>query len=161
MDKKQFEDYVKRIGKEKDLHVLIDSYDEFERNFSCKPDRKEYPYPKAGTVIDENKSVKWNREEVVRLRESFENKVKELNTYKNLIRDAYAEKIVVLSVKKRDISRNEGRKIWEYAYSKEHDKGIYAITRTFEDVVDLYEGLLKIQKSEEKNAKSHQEKSCS
>ena len=53
-------------------------------NMSCKPSTTK---PKTGDIIDEDKSVKWNREEVVRLQNEYEKEVKELNTAKNKRRE--------------------------------------------------------------------------
>lgn len=46
---------------------------------SCRPDREKFPYPRVGAVIDEDKSVRWNREEVDRLRQAHDEEVKKLN----------------------------------------------------------------------------------
>ena len=45
MTNKHFEELIEQIRKEKDINCLIKSFDDFNLHFSCKPDRKIYPYP--------------------------------------------------------------------------------------------------------------------
>lgn len=49
-------------------------------DFSCKPSYKKY---KEGTIFDEEKSVRWNREEVDRKNNLRQEEVKRLNREKN------------------------------------------------------------------------------
>ena len=76
---------VKHIKAEKNLITCVSAYKDFLENFSCKPDRDKFPYPKVGSIIDEEKSVKWNRNEVDRQRKNFNTRVENLNKYKNYI----------------------------------------------------------------------------
>ena len=112
MTKEQFEELEKWIKKEKDMNCLIESFDDFTLHFSCRPNREIYPYPKINEVIDEDKSVKWNREEVSRLRERFEKRVEELNKYKNKIIVEYEDRLITLLGKDNNISHDERSQIW-------------------------------------------------
>lgn len=56
----EYNSLIKEIKKEKELEVLVTSYEKVLENYPCRPDRKEYPFPKVTDVLDENKSVKWN-----------------------------------------------------------------------------------------------------
>lgn len=143
MTNKHFEELIEQIRKEKDINSLIESFDDFNLHFSCKPDRKIYPYPNNNDVIDENKTVKWNREEVKRLRERFENRVVELNKYKNKLFSEYKYWFITLLNKDNNISYSESFKIWEYAYSENHSSGIKYVVFKYEEIVDLYNDLLK------------------
>ena len=74
-----FEKNVNKKMKEiKDINLLEEKCYNFFNEYSFKPDREQFPYPKIGEVLDEEKSVKWNREEVYRLREAHDEKVKDL-----------------------------------------------------------------------------------
>lgn len=136
---------IKEIKKEKELYVLVLSYEEFCLNYSCKPDREEYPYPKRTYILDEEKSVKWNREEVERLRKAFENKVEELNKYKNLITKAFEDRIVKAMAKDNGISVEESLKIWNYAYAEKHSNGIIFVVYCYNELAGLYADLLEIR----------------
>lgn len=64
----------------------------FERmeSMPCKPEGRKYP---PDYIFDEEKSVKWNREEVNRQNQEREEKVKELQRVKNKARDEVMEDI--------------------------------------------------------------------
>lgn len=112
-----FDSLIKKIKKEKALNTLVSSFESFCAGYSRKPNREEYPYPRTTDIIDEDKSVKWNREEVQRLRRAFESKAEELNRYKNLISSAFEGRIIEILAKDNSISVEESQKIWSYAYS--------------------------------------------
>ena len=144
MTKEQFEELEKWIKKEKDMNCLIESSDDFTLHFSCRPNGEIYPYPKINEVIDEDKSVKWNREEVSRLRERFEKRVEELNKYKNKIIVEYEDRLITLLGKNNNISHDESSKIWSYAYLESHSSGVRDVTSTYEEIADLYNDLFPV-----------------
>ena len=136
---------LKEIKSEKNLETLITPFEEFLLNYSCKPNRNEYPYPN-NDVIDENKSVKWNREEKERLKNLYLKRVKELNTYKNLITSSFEKQIIKILARKRKISIAESSILWVYAYNIGHSNGIRDILFIYEDIADMYADLLKTRK---------------
>lgn len=148
-NKDGFDSLVKKIKEEKALNTLVSSFESFFTGYSCKPNREEYPYPKETDVIDEDKSVKWNREEVQRLRRAFESKVEELNRYKNLISSAFEGRIIEILAKDNSISVEESQKIWSYAYSEGHSCGIRNVIFCYEEFISVYADLLKIRKESE------------
>lgn len=144
-------EYLDKIEKYDYVGDLEQDYNDFLRNFSCRPDRSEYPYPKVGDVIDEDKSVKWNREEVVRLRDAYDERVKELNKMKSTINKAFEDKFVILLAKDNGLSKGVAKLVYAYAYMESHDSGPYAVRGTFDDVADLLNDIKKLEKSQKKN----------
>ena len=114
------------------------SYEEIREDFitlahmSCKPTLVK---PRANDVIDEEKSVRWNREEVERRILAYEEEVKELNRKKNAYRDELVNE-VCKTIKNdiKGISINDARRIWEYAKANNDDW-----IGTFADIEDLVE----------------------
>lgn len=98
----------------------------------CKPSMSK---PRPNDVIDEDKSVKWNREEVARRILAYEEEVKELNRKKNAYRDELVNE-VCKTIKNdiKGISINAARRIWEYAKANNDDW-----IGTFADIEDLVE----------------------
>ena len=143
----EVKDYIKEINKETNCDKLVSLSDDFWRTFSCKPDRKEYPYPKTGDILDEDKSVKWNREEVERQRQAYLNRVDELNRCKNTISNAFDDRIVTLLAKDHGFSKEESRKIWNFAYEQEHSGGTSSVVSAYTDFADVYAELLEIRES--------------
>lgn len=147
-NKDEFDSLIKRVKKEKTLNILVSSFESFCTGYSCKPNREEYPCPRVTDIIDEDESVKWNGEEVQRLRRAFENKVEELNRYKNLISSAFEGRIIEILAKDNSISVEESQKIWSYAYSEGHSCGIRNVISCYEEFVSVYADLLKIRKEQ-------------
>ena len=146
VNKTELDKLLKGILQETNLDILIINYKDFYSSFSCKPDKNDYPYPGKTDVIDEDKSVKWNREEVKRLRNAYEDRVKELNKYKNLIDHTYESRIIEVLADENDISIAESKKLWSHAYSEGHDSGIYNVISYYDEIVELYLDLLEIRK---------------
>ena len=134
----------------KSVDELVKNYENFYNTFSCKPDPQIYSCPKVGTIIDEDQSVRWNREEVKRLRNTYENRVKELNQYKNTIMNTYEKCIIKLLAKENRISVDESIIIWTYAWMRSHDEGIESVVNTFNEIADLYIDLLDLKLSSQK-----------
>lgn len=151
VEDKMLEDYLDKIEKYDYVGDLEQDYSDFLRNFSCRPDRNEYPYPKVGDVIDEDKSVKWNREEVARLRDAYDERVKELNKMKSKIGGAFEDKFIKLLAKDNGLSKGVAKLVYAYAYMDSHDSGIYAIRGTFEEVAELVNDIKKLEKSKKKD----------
>lgn len=103
---------------------------------------------KKTDIIDEDESVKWNKEEVQRLRRAFENKVEELNRYKNLICSAFEGRIIEILANDNSVSVEESQRIWSYAYSEGHSCGIRNVISCYEEFVSAYADLLKIRKEQ-------------
>ena len=105
-----------------------DSWEEIEADYraacslSCKPDDS-FQKVKTGDVIDEDKSVRWNREEVERLKEVYAEEVKRLNRKKNgAITDATMRAVRLIS-QEAEVSEEKARILWDFVYEKYHAYG--------------------------------------
>lgn len=129
------------IQKLHDINIILESWNEFERNFSCKPDPDEFPKYKTGDVIDEDKSVKWNREEIERRITARNDEVKRLNTMKNTLSNLYETVLIRELAKDYKISEKETKIIWSKAYDDNHAYGITSVYNTFTELADMYDDL--------------------
>ena len=136
-DNKDLQEVVRSIKAEKYLVTLVSAYEDFLGNFSCKPDRDEFPYPKIGTIIDEDRSVKWNKEEVDRQRAVFETRVEDLNKYKNLINIHFKEQLTRTFAKDNHITIVESKKLFDFAYKTDYTKGIRTVVNTYKDLTKV------------------------
>lgn len=99
---------------------------------SCKPTAIR---PKTGTFIDEEKSVRWNKEEVVRQQETYDAEVKRLNQEKNKRRDSlYSELYKVIKSEVKGISIGDAKSIFGRAYEEGHS---YGYAQVFSELDDL------------------------
>lgn len=135
---------VKVVMAETNIDNLVENYNNFMTSFSCKPDRDVFPYPKVGDVLDEDKSVKWNRDEVARLREVYDAEVKKLNSDRNTICNAYETQIKFLLSEDYGLNSDEVNKLWSYAYAEGHAYGVREVVSQFKDVASLYTDLLSV-----------------
>lgn len=127
--------------------VKLKEWSEYRRLFermesmSCRPDDRKYP---LDYIFDEEKSVKWNREEANRRNQEREEKVKELQCAKNKARDEVMEDIyfaIQQEVGGR-IGRDGAMKIWAYAYEHGHACGWNDIQCCLNEVVELISGIV-------------------
>lgn len=110
-------------------------------NMSCKPNFKKLP---KEWIIDENQSVKWNRDQVELNNQNYQKVVKELNAKKNKARDSVYEDIYkkIQDEVGHDISRNSAIKIWNYAYTEGHSCGWMTIKTYLDEIIDLVSDVL-------------------
>lgn len=137
---------IKDIDNMTNINDLIHSFDEFTLKYSFRPNKDEYPNPKVGTILDEDKSVKWNREEVERLRNRYSEKLSELNKEFHNISNTFENKIVSELARIYNFSIEESKKIWSYACDESHSEGVIAVKNTYEEIADLYTDLLSVRK---------------
>ena len=147
---KDLQEVVRSIKAEKNLVTLVSAYEDFLGNFSCKPDRDEFPYPEAGMIIDEDRSVKWNRDEVYRQSAAFETRVEDLNKYKNLIDINFKEQLNRALAKDNHITIAESKKLFDFAYDTDYTKGIRTVVNTYKDLAKMYKELLETHDSKRK-----------
>lgn len=109
--------------------ISFDNWDKIEHDYfaackiSCKPDEQCFPKVKTGTVIDEDKSVRWNREEVERLKTAREEEIKRLNRKKNKAINDATNQVVKLIAKELNTSTDKAQILWDFIYNKYHAFG--------------------------------------
>ena len=104
-------------------------------DFSCKPTCKKY---KNGTVLDEDKSVKWNREEVVKRNLLYDDEVKRLNRKKNRMYTELVNLIQKYIIQETNVSDKTSTKIWNYLYEEYHSYGLTECINHLDDLLELF-----------------------
>lgn len=97
-----------------------------------RPTRPNSKRPKDGEIIDEEKSVRWNREEVVRRQKAWDT---ECSRLKKIQEDIKAET-------KRSISKKAATVLWQKAYDRGHAYGFADIYCAIEDYKELVVAVL-------------------
>lgn len=152
---KELQDVIKNIKAEKNITTLVSAYEDFLCNFSCTPDRDEFPYPKEGTVINVDKSVRWNMEEVERQRNAYLTKVKELNQNKNLISVNFRDQLAKVLAKENKLNIDESKKLFTYAFNVDYNNGARAVVNTYKNLVKMYKELIDIHDGKNKIKSKH------
>lgn len=130
------------MSRKKDIRDWTELIDDLEKMCAmpCKPTRHRL---KPDTVINEDKSVKWNREEVQRQNDLYEQEVKDLNTKKNKVRDSLYDEVIEKIADETDLPKDKVKPIWSYAYAESHSYGIRSVVSTVEELIDLFNDVLK------------------
>ena len=97
----------------KDWQEIQRMYDEMQK-MSCKPSFLRVP---GDYVFDENRSVKWNREQVAENHRKYDQEVARLNTQRNKRRDEILEEIYkrIQAEVGSGFSRESAKAVWLYA----------------------------------------------
>ena len=113
------------------LYEMAEQY----TNFSCKPKSSKY---KIGTVLDEDMSVKWNREEVERLNKIHDDEVKELNRQKNELYINLRRTIDTYIIQEIGVDEKRADKIFDYLCNEYHSYGFREVLSHLDDLLDLF-----------------------
>lgn len=100
---------------------------------SCKPDES-FRKVRTGDIIDEERSVRWNREEVERLKQAYDEEVKRLNRVKNSAVQDAIKRVVRLIADEADISEEKAEILWSFVYREHHE---YDMFQYFDRYIDL------------------------
>ena len=96
---------------------LKDAYNAYA-NFSSTPG-KDFRTYREGYIFDEDKSVKWNREEVVRRNEAYKNERHRLMEERENLRKTFEDYALDYIIENSKITnRQKAMKLWEYISNK-------------------------------------------
>lgn len=115
----------------------IQSAYETVRSMSCVP--KSVKKVKPDHIFDEDKSVKWNREQVEINNAVYRAEVARLFTEKNKARDDVINMIIekIQSEVGASLSKQKAKAIWEFAYEERHSYGFYDVHAYLFKLIDL------------------------
>ena len=99
-----------------------------------RPTKPNSKRPKDGEIIDEEKSVRWNREEVVRRQKAWDTECSRLKKAQNAEIEHISEAIElqiqedIKAETKRSISKKAATILWQKAYDRGHAYGFADIS---------------------------------
>ena len=130
----------------KTISVKPDDWEKIEHDYreacsmSCRPDVNVFPKARDGDVIDEDRSVRWNREEVARRKTAYAEEVKRLNTARNLAVNAVTDRAVRLIADDLEVKEEKARILWDFLYDKYHAYG--EMFQHVDEYVDLISSVM-------------------
>ena len=125
----------------KDYKKTMDSYHKYVTEEISK-----YPKYLPNSVIDEDKSVKWNNEEIQKRNDVREQKRKELRNLESDIHKVYEKAIVESLATDYRISYDEARLIYDFSYTEHHSYGVSEVINYCYEYLQLYENLRNVRK---------------
>ena len=129
-----------------DINVILQSWEMFYAHFNCRPDEKEFPIYYQGYIIDEDKSIKWNRKEVERRMTARAEEGKRLRALYSELNSSYEKTLLKALAKEYEISTKEASIIWTKAYTDNHSYGMSSVCNRFDELADMYEELREVRK---------------
>lgn len=124
--------------KDRDWCDILTSWDKM----NSMPTRPSYPKLAEGTVIDEEESVRWNREEVERRNAVREQEIIDLRNAKKGVQDNLEEEIIHKFAKEYDVPTESVKKIYSYAFLQDHAYGIRDVINTAENLIELFKDII-------------------
>lgn len=94
-------------------------------------------YLKEYTVIDEDKSVRWNREQVEQLNLEMKIKAKQNKQERKDMQLKQEKDIVRAYANQANLSEKKIKLILDYVYEENHSYGIWAVLETLDSLIDL------------------------
>ena len=116
------------------LDKLYDLAEDYIK-FSCKPALRKY---RLGEVIDEDKSVKWNRDEVDRRNLAYDEELKKLNTQKNALFNEWKASVKTYIMEETKVKQAKADKIYNYLFMHYHDCGLVEVLDHLDELLELF-----------------------
>lgn len=132
---------MKNFVERMDWYDIQSEFDAMSK-MSCAPvDIKKLP---TGHIIDEDKSVKWNREQVELNNKKYQEEVARLNTLKNKRRDEIRAMIYAKIAYEvgHNLSEEKAKLIWNLAWERGHSYGISDVIGNLNDLIELVQKIL-------------------
>lgn len=115
---------------------------EIKEDYNSGMYRTKMEYPKnliykEGYVFDEEKSVRWNKEEYLKLKDENEIYRKSYKDAESVLRNELEESIINAICYEFELNRNQAELIYSYAYRNNHSH-FYEIFYVIEEFCSLY-----------------------
>lgn len=116
---------------------MLEAKFEAANSMSCKPE-KMYRYGRC-TIIDVNKSVRWNREEVERRNNVYAEAVKALKIKRNCaLAEVYEEVYAYIMMQVGNkCTREQAEMLWDYAWRLKRSTGFQAALDCLDELIEL------------------------
>ena len=133
---------IENINNAEIIPEIIHILNELSRSYTIYPDESLFPEYEVGDIIDEDKSVKWNRQEVARRIEARDAEMKRLRHLKQELTSAANNKLIELLSADYSLTKRQAKLIWNYAYDEAHSGGYDDVFDKFNDITGLVKDLI-------------------
>ena len=132
---------------------IRETYKTIEETTSISKTNENYPIYTENYIFDENKSVKWNKEEVIKRNKLRDEEIKKCQSIRkqflynceNNIIHCITVELIKRNVVKPDISTatEKAIKIFNLAWDKGHSDGIYEVCIYIDEIMNFIEDIVK------------------
>lgn len=132
---------------------ICETYKTIEETTSIVKTIRDYPLYKENYIFDENKSVKWNKDEVIKRNKLRDEEIRKCQSIRKLalcnvennIIHCIAVELIERNIVKTDISTavEKATKIFNLAWDKGHSNGMYEVCIYIDEIIDFIEDFIK------------------
>lgn len=132
---------------------ICEMYKTIEETTSISKTNENYPIYTENYIFDENKSVKWNKEEVIKRNKLRDEEIMRCQSIRkqflynceNNIIHCITVKLIKRNIVKTDISTavEKAIKIFNLAWDKGHSDGIYEVCIYIDEIMNFIEDIVK------------------
>jgi len=122
--------------------------DVIKSNWKSGAYKNKLPYPnktkyKEWHVFDENKTVKWNKEEVVRQNVIIDEEKEQYQKESNYWQCQLNDDVIKALVNSYDFNKAQAEKIWNFAYNEKHGN-MNDVFYYVEEIADFIESVMQL-----------------
>lgn len=131
---------------------ICETYKTIEESTSISKINQDYPIYTENYIFDENKSVKWNKDEVIRRNKLRDEEIRKCQSMRkqtlynceNNIIHCIAVELIERNIVKTDISTavEKASKIFNLAWDKGHSYGLYEVCIYIDEITDFIEDII-------------------
>lgn len=130
-----------------DWGTMANDY-ELADSMSTKPDSAKFRRYNENDIIDENMTVKWNREEIIRRNDAYKAEKARLQADRNEalcsvindIKEVFSDELSTYHLNTKKSGKEIASLIYNKAYEDSHSYGIYDVLQKMDDYMDfIYE----------------------
>jgi hypothetical protein len=130
-----------------DWETIAKDYEQIE-SMSTKPDSTKFHRYNENDIIDENKTVKWNREEIIRRNDTYKAEKARLQAVRNEalcsiindIKEVFSDELSTYHINSKKSGKEIASLIYNKAYEDSYSYGIYDVLQKMDDYMDfIYE----------------------
>lgn len=105
------------------------------------PDKDTYKQYKLDHIFDEEESVRWNREEVLRRNQRYADEKYRLMKIRNQAIDEAERKIQEEIMQDTGLSKEKAKMLYHFCYERHHAYGAMEMLNHLSDYIDLFNDL--------------------
>ena len=116
-----------------------------EKYCVSKPFPRKEPNVIDGYITDENKSVKWNKEQVERNKQIYNQKIQEYRDEENRIYEMFVKDIEIEASLYTDLNKQQIDLLLNKAWEEGHSEGYLEVINIMEELLTLVTDVLKLK----------------
>lgn len=124
------------------IYEVRDLYDKAYVGWKHKPDPTKYTHYSEDYIFDEDKSVKWNREQVKKFNREYEAEAQRLRSEEIAARKEADDAIMSYIIESTASNTRYAELLWDYVYDRYHSDSTGNLFYELDEIIELANSLL-------------------